>query len=876
MHHRGHLFRQLLKNLVENDRNRMNDYTNYRSILMAAKVSCVLFIFLFCIACRTANDPEHSVSVAGEIHEVAAQVGEYTLGGYASRLSVMPGENIDFNLSTDLTANYSLTIWREGANRQFMLRVDNLTPHQYDCVDGYAKGCKWPKAYTLQVPAAWPSGVYTVDFSTASGGTESIIFWVREKTPGSTASMLFLSSVNTYNAYNPFGGKSLYGFNSSSNTPARRISFNRPFQDGGTGQYKKWEATFVTWAERAGYTMAYAATSDIEFVPDLLNNYSVVILAGHSEYWTWTMRDRLKTFIANGGRLINLSGNTMWWQIRYEAGGRTMVGYKNYLADPTTSAQEETVNTWDYPIYDAENFITGAQFLRGGLAGLGGLTYANGYGGYALHKVDHWIFEGTTAQVQDIVGRTNSINTAVIDKEVDGTAFNCETDGWTIRGPLANTGTPYNFTILALAPAFRETTIGFGTLGIYTNAQGGAVFSANSTGWVNGLNLDPTVTKVTSNVMNRFLQGAVPQEPNASTDTDFLFYDRFNCDKLSQAWPQPAVAEWNTASTVNYVAIGNESKFRYSPQCGVDGSGLEITVDEPKSTMLASQVKPNWQSTDLLYTRVYINFANLRVGQGNVFDLLRLYLDPRASSPVPVAALQVTRQNTQLMLRFVAVGQNPEWTPVSSTQTLRIETVWDKASNQVALGVDGTQHSYSTDLSAAPAVNRVDMGLMELDAGTSGTLCVDEFVFDDAEITLPVIQPPLFTPTPTATPTATPTTIPPSTPTATPTGTPTAISTVTATPTPTGTPLPTLTPTASPTVTPTDIPTDTPTATATLLPTMTPTASSTATVTPSAETATLTPTATATPELSPTATPTDVIGQSSPSQIYLPIILNGN
>ena len=97
-------------------------------------------------------------------------------------------------------------------------------------------------------------------------------------------------------------------------------------------------ANSFVWAEGSNYALEYATTADLETHPALLEAYPVVIIAGHSEYWSWSMRQRLKAFIANGGRFVNLSGNTMWWQIRYEDNGRTLVAYKDYIADPAVYA----------------------------------------------------------------------------------------------------------------------------------------------------------------------------------------------------------------------------------------------------------------------------------------------------------------------------------------------------------------------------------------------------------------------------------------------------------------------------------------------------------------------------------------------------------
>ncbi|MDX1523790.1 MAG: hypothetical protein R3264_19340, partial [Anaerolineae bacterium] len=72
-------------------------------------------------------------------------------GGYASTLSVTQGATIEFYISTD-TPTYDLEIWREGPSRQLMKTVSNQTGVTYSCDGGYASGCGWPVAYTLNVP----------------------------------------------------------------------------------------------------------------------------------------------------------------------------------------------------------------------------------------------------------------------------------------------------------------------------------------------------------------------------------------------------------------------------------------------------------------------------------------------------------------------------------------------------------------------------------------------------------------------------------------------------------------------------------------------------------------------------------------------------
>ncbi len=72
-----------------------------------------------------------------------------------------------------------------------------------------------------------------------------LYFVVRPKSPGSTSKILLQLSANTYNAYNNWGGFSLYAYNGRAKNQGSRVSFHRP----GGSQFYNWEHAFVAWAE---------------------------------------------------------------------------------------------------------------------------------------------------------------------------------------------------------------------------------------------------------------------------------------------------------------------------------------------------------------------------------------------------------------------------------------------------------------------------------------------------------------------------------------------------------------------------------------------------------------------------------------------------
>ena len=67
------------------------------------------------------------------------------------------------------------------------------------------------------------SGPYT--------GTVQLVPFVVREPPGHHAAILVQESVNTWQAYDNWGGKSLYGFTSTDGVAAVKVSFNRPLVD---------------------------------------------------------------------------------------------------------------------------------------------------------------------------------------------------------------------------------------------------------------------------------------------------------------------------------------------------------------------------------------------------------------------------------------------------------------------------------------------------------------------------------------------------------------------------------------------------------------------------------------------------------------------
>ena len=687
-------------------------------------LALVLLPALFLAACQSNVSPFDTQTGVQTFNEDSGQDTDALLGavetgdgGYPSKVSVAPGESIAFHIGNGRNIPYSLSVYREGAQRQLMATIPNVTSQTRSCAGKATMGCNWPATVTFTVPANWPSGVYTVDIPRTSGGRYRLLFFVRESHPG-TARILFLTSVNTFHAYNDYGGGSLY---QTQAPQVDKVSFDRPYGGNGVGNYDRWESYFVQWAEAAGYDIAYATTYDLEFLPHLLEPYEVVIIAGHSEYWTWNMRQRVKAFVAGGGRFMNLSGNTMWWQVRFEDNGRTMIGYKNWREDPDKSREGATDENWNYPIRDTSFLITGLHWPFGGYPG------DNGNGYYTVNA-GHWIFNGTGLTENQLFGKGPTRQTSIHDKESDGLAFNCAADGSTILGSISGTGTPRNFTILGLTPVLSKIRgmEGVAMMGLYTNTAGGAVFSAGTTGWVLGLD-QPIVDRITRNILDRFLAGNFPQEPLAA-DADVVFRDRFNCialerDRYSSAMPS------EDKPKLNYVEVNKGDANRLTADCGYDGSGLAMRPNDGSAYL--NFLEPDLSGIDKLYTGVYLDLHDLMLVENTTIDLFRDYDDAFVDEPAPAAVLQLARRGGQLVARYQPAGQDFSWVPVPADRFFLLETTWNSQTRTITLSIDGQQRAQGALPASANTLNRVDFGTIKVAGNASGTLCLDELVYDD-------------------------------------------------------------------------------------------------------------------------------------------------
>ncbi|MHC4875925.1 MAG: N,N-dimethylformamidase beta subunit family domain-containing protein [Planctomycetota bacterium] len=431
------------------------------------------------------------------------------VSGYTDQLSYVPGEEVSFHLASSADS-VRIVIERQGGTNETVFDKPDIACATHSIPDrASSEGCNWPAAFTMTIPGDWRSGCYIATLIIEAGDKEvrgQVLFVVRAAAPGKNTSILLQLATNTYNAYTNWGGHSLYSYHDRDGLQGHRVSFDRPMRH----QYFNWELPFVRWAENAGYTIDYAVNSDLEFHPEILQHYRLVLSVGHDEYWSAPMRDHLEKFIADGGNVAFFSGNTCCWQVRSEHDGRALTCWKQwYNVDPLyRNGDHKLLSTlWSHHLVERpENQLTGVGFLWGGYHRSHG-QFMDGPASFKVHRPDHWLFEGTQLNRNDRFGGKDTI----VGYECDGCEMTWK-DG--LPFPTHRDGTPESFTILATCPArwapgdslwydrFPKDRTGAAVVGVYTN--GGTVVTTGTTDWAHGLRgKDPAVMRITRNVLDR-------------------------------------------------------------------------------------------------------------------------------------------------------------------------------------------------------------------------------------------------------------------------------------------------------------------------------------------------------------------------------------
>jgi hypothetical protein len=419
-------------------------------------------------------------------------LNQHLLEGYASEVSVLPGQTVHLHVSSSARLHYQVRVlrmgWYGGTGARLMpcatCRAHAAAPQQIPQPDSGTGllSLSWPVTDVVHVARNWVSGYYLADLVVQTkGGVAhgSLVPFIVREPPTRDATILVQASVNTWEAYNAWGGRSLYW--NHTGVGDDHASFNRPYNMAGAPRSggpaanlpTAWELSLVRFLERNGYDAAYTTDVDTAADPAELLRHKLDMTSGHDEYWTKEMRDGFEAARDAGVSLAFVGANTGYWQMRYEDNARTIVEYRTADRDPEPDPALKTVQFRQLGRPECE--LEGVQYGE-----IGDWNYTPAVA--AGTPPDPW-FQGTGLSSLDTLFD-------LVGYEYDGITPGCQTPG-----PLTDLFTFSNNPNHPRADAVR-----------YRAPSGATVFSAGSIRFANAL--DP-LSRHYDRRLQRFMTNAL-------------------------------------------------------------------------------------------------------------------------------------------------------------------------------------------------------------------------------------------------------------------------------------------------------------------------------------------------------------------------------
>ncbi len=446
--------------------------------------------------------------------------------GYAWPKCVRSGEQSEFRVHT--SEPYKLELWRYGWRKEHAKNLGWYDEHgpranvQITPDGDYTQtGVRWNEvgfhsAHLRQlVTSPAQTGLYYFHAKTSSGAFFSFPWVVAPAKPQTPVAVL-ASDIN-WNAYNNFGGRSNYihaeAFPPRPTVNARQellrytdprhmtwgaegyapLSFDRPEPINHVPEHEQacdpvegraachvapTEWRLLAWLEREGF--AYDLYSETQLHAGVLDldQYRVLMLGPHPEYWTKIMYQRVKNWVfQRGGRLVYLGGNGLNCEVEI-IDDRTMVVHNGDARDlwSGTYPAESRFGRRN----ESEANLLGVVFTDSGI-----MTAAP----YKVVDASHWAFAKTGLGEGELFGEKCQ------HRRVPGGASGHETD-------KISPSSPKQVRLLAKG---TNPDGGGAEMVQFDVPGGGSVFSVGSICYPNSLLVDERVSRITSNVLDRFL-----------------------------------------------------------------------------------------------------------------------------------------------------------------------------------------------------------------------------------------------------------------------------------------------------------------------------------------------------------------------------------
>ncbi len=424
--------------------------------------------------------------------------GTNQIEGYASQVSAVRGETVTIYVSTQaptFTAQaYRMgyyqghggrLVWSSGTIPGARQAAPTITPGT-NMVEA-----NWNPSFELTLTSQFPPGVYLIKLQGADGFQHHVPLTVRDDS--SEAAYLVQNSVTSWQAYNQWGGYSLYygvtGRGQDFAHRARIVSFERPYDKGdGSSDFLGLEHPLIMLMEQMGLDVTYTTDVDVHQNPNLLLRHRSFWSLGHDEYWSLAMRNGAEAARDAGVNLAFLGANAAFRQIRFEPSARGpnrhQVCYKSAAEDPlsTTDPALTTVNWRDPPVSRPESIMIGEQYESNPVSA--DLVFVD---------PSSWVLAGTNIKAGAIIP----------------VGVGTEYDRY-----YPNQAGPHNVTIIAHSPLVCNGRPSYADMTYYSAPSGAGVFASGTIYWITkvsqpgpGSDYNPLAVAVTKNLLTVFGAG---------------------------------------------------------------------------------------------------------------------------------------------------------------------------------------------------------------------------------------------------------------------------------------------------------------------------------------------------------------------------------
>jgi hypothetical protein len=641
-------------------------------------------------------------------------IGDPSIQGFATDMSVNQGDIVHFKINTTATS-YRIDIYRMGyyagmgARRVVsVLPTAALPQMQPSCLSDSSTGLidcgNWAESASWAVPADATSGIYFARLVRAdTGGASHVFFIVRSDAGGSD--LLFQTSDTGWQAYNSYGGNSLYL--ALPQGRAYKVSYNRPFFTRDSTNNPTWvfnaEYPMVRWLEANGYNVSYFTGVDTDRFGSLISTHRVFLSVGHDEYWSGNQRANVEAARAAGVHLTFFSGNESFWKTRWESSVdgsntpyRTLVCYKETHANAPIDPDDPPTwtGTWRDPRFSPpadggrpENALSGTIYYVDSYR-RDSITVPAAYGGLRFWR--------NTSIATLAAGTTYTFPPGTLGYEWDQDVDN----GFRPAGLVDMSSTTVDVSNSGSYLQDYGSTYGAGVathnLTLYRANSGALVFGAGTVQWSWGLD-------------NNHDNGSSPPDPNMQQATVNLFADMGIQPATLQAGLVAATASTDTVPpTSTITSPGAGATLQAGRAVMITGTASDTGGGVVADVEVSVDGGATWHRAWGLNNWTY---AWTPSGSGQL-TLKSVAIDDSSNIEIPSAGVTVTVAAATVSPAISTVQS----TTITATSATINWTTDVPATSQVDYGAT-TSYGTSTTLDNTPVTNHV-VNLGGLNANT--------------------------------------------------------------------------------------------------------------------------------------------------------------